>query len=76
MSDMPKPTPKRPRLTFSLRTFLVVTLLLSVVLGYFGRAWWKAYRDSQPPHAARVGADREAARDPHAAAAPLVPPGW
>lgn len=40
---------KRPRLTFSLRTFLVVTLLLSGVLGYFGRKWWKAYRDSQPP---------------------------
>ena len=41
--------PKRRWLSFSLRTFLVVTLLLSGVLGYFGRAWWKAYRDSQPP---------------------------
>jgi hypothetical protein len=41
--------PKRRWLTFSLRTFLVVTLALSLVLGYFGRAWLKAYRDSQPP---------------------------
>src|SRR4051795_10607222 len=43
------PTPKRRWLTFSLRTFLAVTLALSVVLGYFGRMWLKAYRDSQPP---------------------------
>jgi hypothetical protein len=43
------PAPKRRWLTFSLRTFLVVTLALSLVLGYFGRAWLKAYRDSQPP---------------------------
>lgn len=34
---------------FSLRTFLVATLLASMVLGLYGRAWWKAYRDSQPP---------------------------
>jgi hypothetical protein len=27
----------------------MVTLVLSLVLGYFGRAWLKAYRDSQPP---------------------------
>src|SRR5215218_8378621 len=40
---------KRRWLTFSLRTFLAVTLALSLVLGYFGRTWWKAYRDSQPP---------------------------
>src|SRR5829696_207743 len=40
---------KRRWLTFSLRTFLVVTLALSLVLGYFGRVWLKAYRDSQPP---------------------------
>jgi hypothetical protein len=43
---MPGP---RPYLRFSLRTFLVVTLALSVVLGVFGRIWLKAYRDSQPP---------------------------
>jgi hypothetical protein len=41
--------PKRRWLTFSLRTFLVVTLALSLVLGYFGRAWLQAYRDRQPP---------------------------
>jgi hypothetical protein len=39
----------RPYLRFSLRTFLVVTLVLSVTLGIFGRIWLKAYRDSQPP---------------------------
>jgi hypothetical protein len=42
-------THKRRWLTFSLRTFLAVTLALSLVLGYFGRTWWKAFRDSQPP---------------------------
>jgi hypothetical protein len=41
--------PKRRWLTFSLRTLLAVTLALSLVLGYFGRAWLKAYRASQPP---------------------------
>jgi hypothetical protein len=48
----PVAAPSRPQrrwLTFSLRTFLVVTLLLSVILGFYGRAWLKAYRDSQPP---------------------------
>ena len=51
MSEAPaiSPAPKRRWLTFSLRTFLVVTLALSLVLDYFGRAWLKAYRDSQPP---------------------------
>jgi hypothetical protein len=48
-SAMPLPVAKRFRLTFSLRTFLVVTLLLSAGLGYFGRRWWQAYRNSQPP---------------------------
>jgi hypothetical protein len=43
------PNDHRRWLRFSLRTFLAVTLLLSVVLGLYGRAWWKAYRDSQPP---------------------------
>src|SRR5262245_56856669 len=42
-------TRNRRWVTFSLRTFLAVTLVLSLVLGYFGRRWWKAYRDSQPP---------------------------
>src|SRR3954462_9716102 len=41
--------PNRRWLRFSLRTFLIVTLVLSVVLGLYGRAWLKAYRDSQPP---------------------------
>src|SRR5436190_1021619 len=51
MSEAPaiSPAPKRRWLTFSLRTFLIVTLALSLVLGYFGRVWLKAYRDSQPP---------------------------
>src|SRR6476620_6676580 len=43
------PKPIAFRWTFSLRTFLVVSLALSLVLGYVGRVWWKAYRDSQPP---------------------------
>jgi hypothetical protein len=43
------PNPPRRFLRFSLRTFLVVTLALSVTLGLFGRVWLKAYRDSQPP---------------------------
>src|SRR6476620_9147627 len=51
MSNELQPTlkPHRRWRTFSLRTFLVVSLVLSVTLGYFGRAWLKAYRDSQPP---------------------------
>src|SRR6476469_11047112 len=51
MSNELQPTPKTKRRwrTFSLRTFLVVSLVLSVTLGYFGRLWLKAYRDSQPP---------------------------
>jgi hypothetical protein len=46
-SATPKPNPSR--WTFSLRTFLVISLVLSLLLGYVGRVWWKAYRDSQPP---------------------------
>src|SRR6476659_1766467 len=41
--------PKRRWRTFSLRKFLVVSLLLSLTLGYFGRAWLKAWHDSEPP---------------------------
>ena len=39
--------PTRRYLRFSLRTFLLVTLLLSLALGTFGRLWLKAWRDSQ-----------------------------
>ena len=49
MSGTATSRPARSWLTFSLRTFLLVTLAFSLVLGYFGRAWLKAYRDSQPP---------------------------
>ena len=41
--------PTRRYLRFSVRTFLLLTLALSVALGIFGRYWLKAWRDSQPP---------------------------
>lgn len=42
---MPDPAPKRRWLTFSLRTFLVVTLGVALVLGYIGRLRLAAERE-------------------------------
>jgi hypothetical protein len=41
--------PARRWLTFSLRTFLVVTLALSLVMGYVGRVWLRILHDRTPP---------------------------
>jgi hypothetical protein len=44
---MPNPAPKCRWLTFSLRTFLVVTFGVALVLGYIGRARLAAERERQ-----------------------------
>jgi hypothetical protein len=71
MSNQPQTAvkPKRRWTTFSLRTFLLLTLALSVTLGLFGRAWLKAYRDSQPPTL------RELAQIAKRHGVPMPPPG-
>jgi hypothetical protein len=43
------PSAKRRWLTFSLRSFLVATLVVGLIAAYAGRSWWQAVQARTPP---------------------------